>query len=87
MTRRAPAGDRRQSPDPAMVAVTLSPPMRRALRAAQEDLFADRAIVAGHGMTLKALRTRRIVTRERPAILTQFGRLVIATGECGSETA
>lgn len=71
--------------DPADVAATLSGPMRRALAAAQEDLFADRAVVVGHGMTIKALRRRRIVTRERPALLTLFGRAVIAAGRSGSE--
>lgn len=69
------------------VATTLSVPMRRALQRAQEDMFADRATVTGHGMTLKALRRRAIVTRGRPSILTQFGRLVIATGRCGDEVA
>ncbi len=67
--------------DPSTVAATLSGPMRRALARAQEDLFADRAVVVGHGMTIKALRTRRIVTRERPALLTAFGRAVIAVGQ------
>ncbi|MEN2749250.1 hypothetical protein [Sphingomonas sp. T9W2] len=73
--------------DAAGVAATLSGPMRRALAAAQEDLFADRAVVVGHGMTIKALRRRRIVTRQRPALLTLFGRAVIAAdrSEDGTE--
>lgn len=70
--------------DAAGVAASLSEPMRRALARAQEDLFVDRAVVTGHGMTIKALGRRRIVTRERPALLTAFGRAVIAIGRCGS---
>ena len=64
---------------PAAVASTLSKPMRCTLAAAQEDLFADRAVLTGHGMTLKALRRRQIAAlSQRATILTAFGRAVIA---------
>ncbi len=60
-------------------AAGLSEPMRRALLHAQEDLFTDKAVVTGHGMTLKALRRRQIAAlSQRITILTAFGRAVIA---------
>lgn len=60
------------------IAKTLSPAMRRALHQRQEDLLADRAVLTGHGMTLKALRRRGVAEGQRPCLLTQQGRDVIA---------
>lgn len=57
---------------------TLSPAMRRALCHRQEDLFGDRGVLIGHGMTLKALRRRGVAEGKRPCTLTEQGRVVIA---------
>ncbi len=59
------------------IARTLSPAMRRALHQRQEDLLADRAVLTGHGMTLKALRRRGVADGRRPCLLTEQGRAVI----------
>jgi broad specificity phosphatase PhoE len=57
---------------------TLTPAMRDALRTRQEDLLGDRAVVCGHGMTVRALRARGIVTGAMPrAIVTPVGREVL----------
>jgi len=64
--------------EPAAIARTLSPAMCRTLLQRQEDLFADDAILTGHGMTLKALRRRGIAAGKKPCRLTDGGRAVIA---------
>ena len=65
------------SPDE--LAAHLTSAQRRALRQRQEDLLADRAIVSGHGMTMRALRSRGIITGAMPhATLTELGREVVA---------
>lgn len=62
----------------AAIIKTLSPAMRNALRRRQEDMLADRAVLTGHGMTLKALRRRGVAQGKRPCLLTVQGRAVIA---------
>lgn len=71
-------GGVKADPTAAELASTLTPPMREALRTRQEDLFDDRALVRGHGMTVRALRARGIVAGAMPrAIVTPIGREVL----------
>lgn len=71
-------GGVKADPSPAELARTLTPPMRRALRERQEDLLDDRAVVSGHGMTVRALRARGLVVGAMPrAIVTPTGRAVL----------
>ena len=68
------------------VAEGLTPPMRETLRRRQEDMFGP-PVVAGAGMTLKALRRRGVIEGRAVARVTELGEMVIVAAGLGGEAA
>ena len=72
-------------PRPEDVAGSLTAAQRHALWRIQEQLFEGRATVTGHGMTMRAFRSRGIVSGAMPfAYITPFGREVMAAARLSS---